>query len=170
MATAKKVAPKKMGRPTKYTQALADRICALIADGVSEREICAMPGMPTRSTLWEWKETIPEFSSQSARARVDSAEVYEQRRQNTARWLIREAESRAASGENFPKGVVEAMKAVMQEDARSASWRDGERFGDRKKVALTGADGGAIKTETTLRVELTPKQREMLDRLLDDEY
>ena len=170
MATAKKVAPKKMGRPTKYTQALADRICALIADGISEREICAMPGMPARSTLWEWKESIPEFSSLSARARVASAEVYEQRRQNTASWLIREAEIRAASGEHFPKGVVEAMKAVMQEDARSASLRDGDRFGDRKKVALTGADGGAIKTETTLRVELTPKQREMLDRLLDDEY
>lgn len=170
MATAKKAAPKKPGRPTLYTEALADRICDLIAQGVSELKIGEMPGMPSHTTIWKWKDEHPEFLERSARARERSAEVFEQRRLDTANWLRREAETRAQTGENFPKGVVEAMRAVMQEDARSAANRYDSRFGDRKKVALTGADGGAIKTETTLRVELTPKQREMLDRLLDDEY
>lgn len=168
--TAKKAAPKKAGRPTLYTEALAEKICELIAQGVSEIKIGAMPGMPDASTIYRWKDDHPEFCRRSARAREQSAVVFEQKRLDTAEWLRRQAETRAATGESFPRGVVEAMRAVMHEDARSAAMRDDSRFGDRKKVALTGADGGAIKTETTLRVELTPKQREMLDRMLDDEF
>ena len=36
----------KMGRPSIYTPELAEKICELIRDGVSERKICGMPGMP----------------------------------------------------------------------------------------------------------------------------
>ena len=33
----------KMGRPSIYTPELAEKICELIRDGVSERKICGMP-------------------------------------------------------------------------------------------------------------------------------
>ena len=61
--------------------------------------------------------------------------------------MYEEAKRRLATGESFPKGVVDAIRISIQEDAREAGLRDDSRFGDRKKVALTGADGGAVKIE-----------------------
>lgn len=141
---------KKAGRPSKYSRALAEQICELIRSGKSERQICAMKGMPDAKTLWSWKEKHPDFLHQSARARADSADVYNDRRQKKADALYRIAESHLRHGESIPKGVVEAIKVSIQEDAREAGLRDDSRFGDRKRVALTGADGGAVKIENNL--------------------
>lgn len=170
MSTAKPAAPKKVGRRSLYSDELAQKICDLIAEGKSEREICAMPGMPDIKTIWAWKNRYPEFLQQSVRARAQSAEIYNARRMEKAEALYREAQARMASGENFPKGVVEAIKACMQEDAREAAIRDDSRYGDRKKVALTGSDGGPLKTEVTHKIELSPRQKAILDKVLDDEY
>ena len=35
-----KAAPKKMGHPSKYMEELAQKICDLIREGKSERQIC----------------------------------------------------------------------------------------------------------------------------------
>ena len=51
-----------------------------------------------------------------------------------AQALYEEAMSRLESGEGFPRGVVEAIRASMQEDAREAALRDDSRYGDRKRV------------------------------------
>lgn len=65
----------KMGRPSIYTPELAEKICELIRDGVSERKICGMPGMPGWTTLNRWKLENPDFRNQSARARSECREV-----------------------------------------------------------------------------------------------
>ena len=114
--TAKKNAAsktKRQGRPSKFTKPLGKRICALIAEGFSERQIEKMPGMPTRETLRKWKEEFPEFLGLSVRAREESAEMFDDKRREAAEWLMQEAEERSQSGESFPKGVVDAVKAVM---------------------------------------------------------
>mgnify|MGYP001531756412 FL=1 len=66
MATSTK---NKVGRPSSYTQELADEIIELIRNGYSEREICRKRGMPSLKTLWNWKDQHPEFLRQSARER-----------------------------------------------------------------------------------------------------
>ncbi len=38
------------------------------------------------------------------------------------------------------------------------------------RTELTGADGGAIKTEGSVTVKLTTKQKQLLDKVLDDEF
>lgn len=75
MAVQKKSAPRKVGRPTKYTPELAEKICDLIREGLSEREICSQKGMPDASTLGRWKDNNQEFCIQSARARSKRREV-----------------------------------------------------------------------------------------------
>lgn len=137
--TAKKTAApkKKMGRPSLYTEALADKIISLIEEGYSERQIGKMPGMPSVVTIWKWKEENHEFLKRSARAREISAELYDDKRREAAEWLLQMAEERNTSNKSFPKGVVDAVRAVMQEHARSAALRDDSRFGDRKKVDVT---------------------------------
>lgn len=57
-----------MARPSKYTPVLAERICELIAQGKSKRQIGDMPDMPHRETIDAWLLKHEGFSSQYARA------------------------------------------------------------------------------------------------------
>ncbi|MBX5205617.1 terminase small subunit protein [Rhizobium sp. NZLR1] len=43
-----------MGRPTEFTQALAEKICERIADRESLRSICRDEDMPAKSTVLSW--------------------------------------------------------------------------------------------------------------------
>lgn len=158
-------APKRTGRPSSYTQEFADKICDLIAEGRSERSICKMAGMPSMMTLWRWKEQYPEFRYRSVCAREASAEIFNERRIKKAQDLYDEAIRRLQAGEDFPRGVVEAIRASMQEDAREAGNRDDRNFGDRKRVALTGADGGAVKVESKTEYDLSQLTIEQLTNL-----
>lgn len=60
-----------MARPSKYTKALASRICARLAGGESLRSICRDAKMPALSTvlLWVVDGDHAEFSEQYMRAR-----------------------------------------------------------------------------------------------------
>ena len=136
-------ARKKMGAPSSYTDTLAEKICGLIEDGYSERQIARMPGMPSAMTMRRWKDDHPDFCALSARARQVSADRFNDQREETAEWLLDQVEQAAASGQPIPKGVVDGARAVMQELARSAALRDDSRFGDRKTVAIDAKVDGA---------------------------
>ena len=136
MAVQKKSAPRKVGRPTKYTPELAEKICDLIREGLSEREICSQKGMPDASTLGRWKDNNQEFCIQSARAREASAEKFNDELLDLQANLNNELQTRLLNGDDFPKGTVEAFKVLMQEKARQISWRDDSRYGDRKTVKI----------------------------------
>ena len=69
-------APKaKMGRPTIYTQQLANLICLRIAEGESLREIVKSEGMPERATIYDWLLKRPDFSDNYTRAREEQADT-----------------------------------------------------------------------------------------------
>lgn len=58
------------GRTTKYTKALADKICERLAQGESLRRICADESFPHESTVRNWAvENRNGFFTQYARAR-----------------------------------------------------------------------------------------------------
>ena len=136
MATAKKkpAAKRKTGRPTKYTKELAEKICELLSEGKSEREISRTQGMPTQSTINLWKQKHQEFSEQSAQARARGADVYDERRRQTTTKLIDIVEAAVKAGNDIPKGVVEGLKVTMQEDARSAANLNPQRFSEKQKI------------------------------------
>jgi hypothetical protein len=50
-----------VGRPSVYDQALAESIFDEIQCGVSIEKIAALPGMPSKRTIYYWRRTIPEF-------------------------------------------------------------------------------------------------------------
>jgi len=65
------------GRPSKYTQEIADAICAELATtSISLRKICLRAGMPCISTVMKWLSEMPAFSEQYARARMLQADVF----------------------------------------------------------------------------------------------
>lgn len=63
-----KKTPKKNGRPSKYTDKLADKICQMIAQGQSVRSICAKKDMISMQTFFRWLRENDKFREQYARA------------------------------------------------------------------------------------------------------
>ncbi|MBX4940983.1 terminase small subunit-like protein [Rhizobium binae] len=66
------------GRPTKFTQCLADSICARIADGESLRSICRDEAMPGKSTVLAWlaDDDKADFRTKYAQAREIQADGF----------------------------------------------------------------------------------------------
>lgn len=65
----------KTGRPTKFTEKLANQFCELIAQGSSIRTICKSPDMPNASTIFEWIRKYESFSKQYAKACEERSEA-----------------------------------------------------------------------------------------------
>lgn len=65
---------KKKGRPSIYTQELADKICGRIANGESLRTICYDEDIPDARTVHYWLLDKNDFFQQYARARDIQAE------------------------------------------------------------------------------------------------
>lgn len=66
----KKAQPKKRGRPSKYTEALGQKICDLLAQGKSLNGICMGPDMPTETAVRKWAQDPKHpISSNYIRAR-----------------------------------------------------------------------------------------------------
>ena len=161
MATTK---PKR-GRKTLYSKSLADKICDLIREGKSERQISRMKGMPSYVTIGRWKDEHPDFCLQSARARAASAELFNERRMKKSEELYEIAKNHLAQGLDIPKGVVEAIRVSIQEDAREAGLRDDSKFGDRKKVTLSGPNNEPVKIEAVHKYDLEKLNVDELNQL-----
>ncbi|MDI1301966.1 MAG: terminase small subunit protein [bacterium] len=65
-----------MGRPSDFTQEIANKICERLADGESLRSICTDEDMPGRATVFQWLAARKEFADQYAHAREAQAETH----------------------------------------------------------------------------------------------
>ena len=66
---------KKVGRPTTYTQELADEICERLSEGQSLRTVCSDDKMPSRKTVFSWMRKHQEFLNQYTRAKQEAADA-----------------------------------------------------------------------------------------------
>lgn len=64
-----------MGRPSDFTQDIADTICAALADGLSLRGICQADDMPSTSTVCRWLAVNEAFREQYTHARELQADA-----------------------------------------------------------------------------------------------
>jgi hypothetical protein len=65
----------KLGRPTKYDEKLADKICEMIAtSNKSLASICQAEGMPSRTTIYNWLKDNQLFLNKYTRAKEDQAD------------------------------------------------------------------------------------------------
>lgn len=65
----------KIGRPSDYTEELAESICLRLAEGESLRSVCRDDGMPCKKTVLRWISRIPEFRAQYVHAKEEGAEA-----------------------------------------------------------------------------------------------
>lgn len=116
---------KRIGRPTKYTEALADEICERIANGEMLLRIVRDKHMPERSTIYEWLEQHDDFSDNYARAcKIGAHALVEQ-------------------GLEILDGSNPDCAQVDNNRANYRKWLAAKRnptYGDRQAVALEGGD------------------------------
>jgi len=62
-------AAKKIGRPSKYSPAVAQEICEGLAEGIPLREICRRDHMPEWRTVYDWMARDDALSTAIAHAR-----------------------------------------------------------------------------------------------------
>jgi hypothetical protein len=68
---------KVMGRPSKFTQELADEICNRLSHGETLRSIIASSThLPERRTIYAWLDAQQDFQLQYKKARAEQADYY----------------------------------------------------------------------------------------------
>jgi hypothetical protein len=125
------------GRPSEYTQEVADAICAELAEGKSLRSVCKAESMPCIRTVFTWMRTYPEFLQQYARAKEESADALTDEMLDIADDTARDF----AEGENGPVFNSEhVQRSRLRVDTRKwiASKLKPKKYGD--KIAVGGAD------------------------------
>ena len=142
------------GRPTLYTQEVADRICDMIANDQPLSEIL-VEGMPSHSTVMRWLRENVEFRNNYADAREAQAEWQSD--------YIRGLGGKAEMGLIPPDAARVAMDAYKW----SAGKRNPKKYGDKIQQEVTGKDGGPIQYETLSTDELLAKAKAMLAQYPD---
>lgn len=138
----------KCGRPSSYSDELAEKICARIAEGESLRKICRDEQMPSASTVFAWlaDEKHSGFRSKYTHAREVQAELM-------AEDLIEIADSTAMdtvadeNGEKPNPAAVARDKLRVETRKWIASKLLPKKYGDKVSAELSGPDGGPIQTE-----------------------
>ena len=67
---------KKQGRPTTFTQEVADEICERLAHGETLRKIVLDEHMPAQKSIYRWLESNDSFRQQYTQARAEQADYY----------------------------------------------------------------------------------------------
>ena len=125
----------KIGRPTIYSQELADKICAQLAEGMSLRSVCLSEDMPDKSTVFNWLRTKPEFVDQYARAKEESADAQNEillDLGDEAIGLAQQVDSKASNA------VVQAVKLKADNLKWVMSKMKPKKYGDKLDVTSDG--------------------------------
>lgn len=63
------------GRPTVYSDEIAERILELLADGQALHQLCKAEDLPSSRTVYRWLGEHPEFARRYAQAREAQADT-----------------------------------------------------------------------------------------------
>lgn len=120
---------RKAGRPSKYSDEMAEKICELISSGMSLRTVCSQDGMPSAVTVCKWLSENDEFSKQYARAREEQAVSF-------ADEIIQIADS-------VEPDSAAVAKAKLQIDSRKwlAARMAPKKYGDKQEIDVKSSDG-----------------------------
>lgn len=126
------------GRPSSFTQEVADAICDQIADGISLRELERREGMPSARTVHRWLNERESFRQQYARAReammdTFADEILEIAEDGRNDWI--ERENRDGSTYEALNGEA-VQRSKLRIEARQ--WLMGKcapkKYGDKQQI------------------------------------
>jgi hypothetical protein len=114
------------GRPSLYTEAIADEILERIGSGDPLAVICRGERMPHRSTVSAWCLAQPDFAARYAQAREVGFDAIACRVREIARGV----------GESTKD--VQRDKLIIETDLKLLAKWDPKRYGDKIDLNATG--------------------------------
>ena len=132
----------RVGRPTMYSQELADQICQLIAEGRSLRSVCRDYDVPSIATIFNWFAVNKPFLAQYARACEERTEAQQEILLEIGDEAIVHAEEANPKAAN---AVVSGYKLKADNLKWSMSKMKPKKYGDKLDVV---SDGKAIVGNT----------------------
>lgn len=119
------------GRPTDYSEELADEFARRVASGRSVLSVCGDLDMPSDTTVYRWRQEKTEFRDKLAYAREDRLEAYADQMHALGSRVIEEVDL-------DPQRVNAAVNAIDKAARLQAP---------KQRIEMTGKDGGAIEVE-----------------------
>lgn len=140
------------GRPSDYSPELEIKICDLIAEGKSLREICRADDMPSRETVYAWMGKNQAFSDRYARAVEDRAEKLAEdiiaiADDSANDYGFKEGETKEGTSATPVFLAENVQRSKLRVDARkwTASKLFPKKYGDKIQNEVSGADGKPIE-------------------------
>jgi hypothetical protein len=154
-------APKPKGRPSAYTQAVADEICERLSKGEPLAQICRDEHMPAVRTVSDWKDAHETFAADFARAREEG---YDEIALDTLNIIDTIPERHATKeGDKVDPGHVAWLKNRAEQRLKLLAKWDPKRYGD--KLAIGGASD-LPPMETTATLNVAGLSTEVLDAIM----
>ena len=155
--------PKSAGRPSSFTQEIADAMLARLSVGESLRSICEEDGFPSKVTVLHWLSANIEFRTQYSHAKELAAEaiaeeLFEISDDGRNDWMQRLA-FKGALPSWEPCGE-HINRSRLRVDTRKwyLSKIMPKKYGDKVQQEVSGPDGGAVPINL-VRVEFVkPKE------------
>lgn len=135
-----------VGRPTKYKPEYCEQIIELGKAGKSIAQMASHFDVD-KASIFDWAAAHEEFSTALARAKAHSQTWWENTAQNNM-------DNRNFNAQLWLKSVASRFR---------------DDYTEKQVTEITGADGGAIKTESVTKIDpsaLDPDQRSVLKQLL----
>jgi hypothetical protein len=140
----------KMGRPSKRSDEVIDKVIAGLREGTPLTIICDPDDMPCDDTVRNWAKDDPELSRAIARAReagfdriaMDAIDIADDNTRDTI--TVRKA---GADIEVPDTEWIMRSKLRVETRLKLLSKWDPKRYGDRIATEISGPDGGPIQTE-----------------------
>lgn len=159
MAEATAKPRKSAGRPPSYTREVADKVCDMLAAGKGRRAICAMEGMPSWATLYQWSTgdckvaAADGFPARYATARSVYLEHLAEDILEISDDSSRD-EIETEDGTSVNHEVIQRSRLRVDSRKWLLSKLRPDKYGDRIAAELSGPAGGPIAHSIT--VEMVP--------------
>jgi hypothetical protein len=135
------MAKAKRGRPTTFTQALADEISERLGSGEPLAQICRDEQMPGLTTVYDWQKAHDQFSESIARARdagydhiaVDALDILDE---EPERVITITGEDRSES--RIDGASVQRAKNRFEGRLKLLAKWDARRYGDKLDLTSGG--------------------------------
>ena len=140
------------GRPSSYTQDIADEICAGLAEGKSLRTVCKAEHLPCVASIFNWFRTQDGFLEQYTRAKEESAdaltdEMLDIADDGTNDWAKQQLGEDGHEVDVLHKEHIQRSRLRIETRKWLASKLKPKRYGDKTTTEHTG------KVETITKVE-----------------
>jgi hypothetical protein len=149
----------KIGRPTIYSQKMADKICSNIIEGFSLRTVCKQDDMPCVATILNWLRTNKEFLLQYEKSKEEQADALAEEMldiadDGTNDWMEKYGKDGANSGWQVNAEHVQRSRLRLDTRKWIASKLKPKKYGDKiaQENSYTGADGQPVDPITKVEV------------------